>query len=47
MPGRRDLMSLSTITGAADNTKTTTKNFATGRVQSYNLDASDISGMNI
>lgn len=43
MPGRRDLMNLSTI-GNTDNMKTTTKNFITGRYVSNNLNTSDIEG---
>jgi hypothetical protein len=45
MPGRKDLMSLSTVKPHVDNVKTTTKNFVTGRRTSYNLDTSDITGI--
>ena len=44
MPGRRDLMSLSTISQSMDQMKTTTKRFTTGRGDSSNLDTSDIAG---
>ena len=42
MPGRRDLMSLSTINPQVDNMKTTTKKFISGRAESNNLNTSDI-----
>ena len=47
MPGRKDLMSLSTIDFGKDNMKTTTRKFATGRFDSANLNTGDIDGMNL
>jgi hypothetical protein len=44
MPNRRDLMSLSTINPAADTAKTTTKKFQSSRMESNNLNTSDIAG---
>lgn len=44
MPNRKDLMSLQTINPGKDLAKTTTKNFVTGRLESNNLNTSDIAG---
>jgi len=44
MPGRKDLMSLSTIDAFKDNMKTTTRKFDTRRMESSNLHTSDIIG---
>ena len=44
MPGRADLMSLSTIDAQRDNMKTTTFKFQTGRDLSNNLTTTDIAG---
>ena len=44
MPGRGDLMSLSTINNKVDNVKTTTGRFQTIRSVSNNLATSDIQG---
>ncbi len=44
MPGRKDLMSLSTIDASKDAMKTTTRKFATKRFESSNLHTGDIEG---
>ncbi len=44
MPGRKDLMSLSTIDFGRDNMKTTTRKFASRRFESTNLTTADIHG---
>ena len=44
MPGRKDLMSLSTIDWGKDNMKTTTRKFQTRRFESTNLNTQDITG---
>ena len=44
MPGRKDLMSLSTIDAQKDSMKTTTRKFATRRFESSNLNTGDIEG---
>ena len=44
MPGRKDLMSLSSIDADRDNMKTTTRKFATRRFESSNLSTADIQG---
>ena len=43
MPGRKDLMSLSTI-NQGDTAKVTTKQFTTSRYDSFNLQTKDIEG---
>ena len=47
MPNRKDLMSLSTINPQKDQAKTTTKNFTSGRMESNNLNTSDIQGKSL
>ena len=44
MPGRKDLMCLQTIDFSKDQMKTTTRKFATGRLESSNLNTADIEG---
>ena len=44
MPSRKDLMSLSTLTAAKDNMKTSTNKFVTGRSSSINMATNDIYG---
>lgn len=44
MPNRKDLMSLQTINPNKDFAKTTTKSLITGRLESNNLNTSDITG---
>ena len=44
MPGRKDLMSLSSIQGTKDGCKTTTNPFITKRMASNNLTTLDIEG---
>lgn len=44
MPGRKDLMSLSSIDFGRDSQKTTTRKFVTGRFESSNLNTQDIHG---
>jgi hypothetical protein len=44
MPGRRDLMSLSSIEAYKDGMKTTTRKFSTRRFESSNLSTTDIEG---
>jgi hypothetical protein len=44
MPGRKDLMSLSTIDPNRDAMKTTTRKFSTRRFESSNLNTGDIEG---
>jgi len=44
MPNRTDTMGLSTINGAQDNVRTTTRKFATTRVDSQANNVKDIEG---
>ena len=47
MPNRNDCMSLSTIRADVDNQRTSTKKFATGRIDSNNLNTKDITGKSL